>query len=161
MSGEVKEKENVPESRSQAPSTEGPILLFDGVCNLCHASVHFILDRDPGKKFHFASLQSEVGKQLLEKHGLPTEDWDSVVLIEGDRASQRSTAALRAAKLLKWPWPLLAVFLIIPRMIRDPVYQWIARNRYRWFGKEESCRIPTPELRERFLDSSSPSQQES
>lgn len=127
------------------------IVLFDGVCNLCNHSVHFIIDRDPHQQFRFASLQSDHGRQLLEHHGLPAEQLDSIVLIEAGRAYLRSSAALRIARRLKWPWKIFYLGVVIPRPIRDAIYRWIAANRYRWFGKEETCRIPTPELRSRFL----------
>ncbi|PIQ26386.1 hypothetical protein COW36_14615 [bacterium (Candidatus Blackallbacteria) CG17_big_fil_post_rev_8_21_14_2_50_48_46] len=125
-------------------------VLFDGVCNLCNASVQFIIDRDPKAKFHFASLQSEVGQELLKAHKLPTEGFSSLVLLENDLVYIRSTGALRIARQLQYlRW--MGLFLVIPAFIRDSVYDFIARNRYRWFGKQESCRIPTPELKSRFL----------
>lgn len=133
--------------------TEAPaaIVLFDGVCNLCNASVQFIIDQDPQGRFRFASLQSEAGQKLLKTHGLPTEGFTSLVLIEADRAYLRSTGALRIARHLpRLAW-LATLFLWVPAGLRDPVYDWIARNRYRWFGRQESCRIPTPELQNRFL----------
>lgn len=136
----------------EAPGDSPAILLFDGVCNLCNASVNFIIDRDPQAYFRFAPLQSETGRRLLEKHGLPTGSMDTVVLVEDDRAYVRSTAALRIARHLVFPWPLLALGLILPAFLRDLVYKLIANNRYRWFGKSDTCRLPTPALRSRFLD---------
>ncbi len=130
---------------------KNPVLLFDGVCNLCNASVNFIIDRDRGGDFRFAALQSDAGRQLLETHRLADANIDSVVLVEGDRAYIESTAALRAARLLGFPWSLLAALLVVPRPIRDWGYKLIARNRYRLFGRSESCRMPTEELRARFL----------
>ncbi len=130
-----------------------PILLFDGVCNLCNGSVQFIIRRDPGARFRFASLQSEVGQRYLDELRIDREALDSLILVEGDRWSKESDAVLRIARLLGGPWKALAVFRLLPRPLRDRLYRLIARNRYRWFGKQESCWLPTPELRGRFLDS--------
>lgn len=129
-----------------------PTLLFDGVCNLCSGSVQFILKRDTRGRFRFASLQSDAGRRLMTGHGLDPEALSSVVLIEDGRAYQESTAALRIARHLPGAWKLLRVFTVIPRPLRDAVYRLIARNRYRWFGKTETCWLPTPELRARFLE---------
>lgn len=131
---------------------DAPVILFDGVCNLCAASVRFIIARDPGAMFRFASLQSATGKSLLRQHGLDENALGSFVLIEDGLASMESTAALRVCKYLRWPWRWLRVFLLLPRFLRDPFYRIIARNRYRWFGKADTCLVPTPELRARFLD---------
>jgi predicted DCC family thiol-disulfide oxidoreductase YuxK len=128
------------------------IVLFDGVCNLCNNSVQFILKRDKKKKFLFGSLQGEAGQQLLKKFSLPTDNFHSFVLIEGDRVYTQSTAALRMAKHLKRGWQLLYGFIILPRFLRDGIYKWIATNRYKWFGKRDTCRIPAPEEKSRFLD---------
>ncbi len=129
-----------------------PILLFDGVCNLCNRSVQFVIRHDAAERFRFAALQSNFGKELLEKHGLSPNDLDTVVLIHKGRAATRSDAALKVLHLLGWPWSMAAVFLMLPKGIRDAVYRQIARNRYRWFGQQEQCMIPTPELTSRFLD---------
>jgi predicted DCC family thiol-disulfide oxidoreductase YuxK len=129
-----------------------PVILFDGVCNLCNASVNFVIDRDPHAVFRFGALQSEEGRHLLAERGVDEEWLDSIVLIEGDRVYTASDAALRIASRMPFPWSLLRVFRILPRPLRDAVYNWIARNRYRWFGKQESCRVPTPDLRARFID---------
>lgn len=130
-----------------------PVVLFDGVCNLCNASVQFIIDRDPEAHFRFASLQSEAGRRALGELGLsvPEGDPESVLLIEGGRLYERSDAALRIARHLKGPVRFTAALLGLPHALRDPLYKWVARNRYRWFGKSESCRLPTPGLRARFL----------
>ncbi len=130
--------------------TDRPLLLFDGVCNLCHSSVNFVIDRDPDEVFDFASLQSEHAREVLAGFGV-TPKIDTIYLVEGGRLYERSTAALRIARRLRGAWPLMAAFLIVPRPIRDGVYRFIANRRYRWFGKEEACRIPTPELQARFL----------
>ncbi len=132
--------------------SQSMILLFDGVCNLCQGSVRFVLERDRAGLFQFASLQSPKGKDLLEQHGLPTDELSHMVLIEEGRAYIRSTAVLRTARRLSGLWPLLYAFILVPRFLRDPLYDWVASNRYRWFGRQDACMIPTPELRSRFLD---------
>ncbi|WP_280770978.1 thiol-disulfide oxidoreductase DCC family protein [Salipaludibacillus daqingensis] len=128
------------------------IILFDGVCNMCSASVQFIMKRDPNRRFMFVSLQSNVAEELLLKHNT-SKDVDSVVLItEGGRVYDKSTAALRISSKLKGGWKLFAIFLIVPPFIRNTIYQWIAKHRYDWFGKKQECMLPTPEQKERFLD---------
>ena len=124
-------------------------VLFDGVCNLCSKSVQFIIKRDPHNQFLFASLQSEMGKSLLEKHHL--SEVDSVVLIKEDMYYMESDAALEICRHLSSGWKLLAILKVIPSSIRDPLYQFVARNRYRWFGKQDSCMLPTEEMKKRFL----------
>ncbi|WP_111597362.1 thiol-disulfide oxidoreductase DCC family protein [Chitinophaga skermanii] len=128
------------------------IILFDGVCNLCNSSVLFVLKRDPRNRFRFAALQSDIGQQLIAQH-LPTGEVlpDSIVLIEGGRLYVKSTAALKIARKLPGAWPLLYGFMIFPRFIRDAVYSFIAKNRYRWFGKKDACMVPTPALKSKFL----------
>ncbi|MGG3467125.1 thiol-disulfide oxidoreductase DCC family protein [Neobacillus pocheonensis] len=127
------------------------IILFDGVCNLCNNSVHFILKRDASSSFKFASLQGVKGQLLLKEFGLST-DMNSFVLIENNQAYLKSTAALRVCMRLKGAWSILSAFLVIPRFIRDFVYDIIAKNRYKWFGQKESCMLPSPEWKSRFLD---------
>jgi predicted DCC family thiol-disulfide oxidoreductase YuxK len=126
------------------------VVLFDGVCNLCNGAVQFIIRRDRGARFRFASLQSDTGRRLLvdrpELYGL-----DSIVLIENGQLYTQSSAALRIARRLDGPWRASGILLIAPRWLRDPVYRWIARNRYRWFGKQQSCMLPTAEMKGRFL----------
>jgi predicted DCC family thiol-disulfide oxidoreductase YuxK len=132
--------------------TEPPaIVLFDGVCNFCNHSIQFIIKRDKKSYFKFGALQSEEGKALLEQHGLSPEVLDTIVLIEHGKAYTYSTAPLRITRKLAWLWPLFYGFILIPSFIRDPIYRWISRNRYKWFGKQESCMMPTPEIRSRFL----------
>lgn len=128
------------------------VVLFDGYCNLCSGAVQFIIKRDKKKKFRFASLQSQVGSAILKKYGLAAVKADSVVLILHGRAYTESTAALLIALHLSVPWPLLYVFIIVPSFLRNAVYRFIARNRYRWFGRFEECWLPDEELRQRFLD---------
>ena len=120
------------------------VVLFDGVCNLCNDSVDFILSRDPAGYFRFAPLQSEPAKPLLARCKLPSSFLDNIVLVENGECHVRSTAALRIARRLAWPWPLFYAAIVIPRPLRDAIYDWVARNRYRWFGKREHCRIATP-----------------
>lgn len=133
--------------------SEPSIVLFDGVCNFCNASVNFIMARDPMFVFRFAPLQSDKGREFLQKFDLSTEDLDTMVLIQDGRAYTRSTAALRIAEKLTGLWPMLYAFIVVPRFIRDGVYKIVAKNRYKWWGKKDSCRIPTPEDRARFLTS--------
>ena len=134
-----------------------PIILFDGVCNLCNASVQFIIERDPTAIFHFASLQSNAGQAILAENALnatlknEASAEDSVILVEGGKIYDRSTAALRIARRLSGGIKFLYVFIIIPRPIRDFVYKLIAKNRYRWFGKQDACWMPTKALKARFL----------
>lgn len=132
-------------------ASQEQVILFDGVCNLCNSSVNFVIDRDTKQHFKFASLQSEFGQEQVRKIGGDPSQLNSIVLIEGDQFYRKSTAALRVARKLSGGWPLLYAFIIIPPFLRDLVYDFIAKNRYRWFGKEEACRIPTPELKHRFL----------
>lgn len=129
--------------------SDSKIILFDGVCNLCNRSVQFVIRHDRKQRFLFASLQGPTGRQLVEKFHIRS---DSFVLIEGDKAYIRSAGALRVAGYLDGAWPLLRVFGIVPRFIRDAVYKWIAQKRYGWFGKADSCWVATPDLRSRFLD---------
>lgn len=135
-------------------TTTHPVLLFDGVCNLCNGAVQFIIRRDPRAVFRFAPLQSGSGAALLQRCGRKDDDIDTVVLVEEGRCYVRSSAALRVLKRLPFPWPLFYPLIAIPRPVRDAVYRWIATNRYSWFGKRDQCMIPTPDLRDRFLEQS-------
>ena len=129
------------------------IILFDGVCNLCNSAVQFVLKRDKHGVFKFASLQSDVGKALLAANNLPEDHLKSFVYISGDKVFTRSDAALKVAKQLSYPTRLLAAFIIVPKFIRDAVYDLIARNRYKLFGKRDTCMLPTPQLKQRFIGS--------
>ncbi len=129
----------------------GGIILFDGVCNFCNSSVNFIIDRDATNYFKFGALQSDEGQVLLKKHNQSTVSYDTLMLIEGDMLYTRSTAALRIAKKLNGLWSLFYVFIIIPKFLRDPIYNLIAKNRYKMFGKKDTCRLPTPAERAKFL----------
>ena len=126
-----------------------PVILFDGVCNLCTGSVQFVIERDSRKRFRFASLQSPVAEKLLGRR----DDLESMVLVQDGKTYRKSTAALLIAKRLDGLWPALSVFLVVPRFLRDAVYDWIGRRRYRMFGKRDVCWTPSPELAERFLNS--------
>ncbi|AFK02269.1 thiol-disulfide oxidoreductase DCC [Emticicia oligotrophica DSM 17448] len=126
-------------------------ILFDGVCNFCNASINFVIDRDSKGIFKFAALQSEVGQEILRKFSLKTQDFDSIIAIDGDNVFQKSDAALEIARRMDGLWKLCYVFKVIPSFLRNPIYDLIARNRYKIFGKTEACRIPTPELKARFL----------
>ena len=129
-----------------------PLLLFDGVCNLCNSSVQWILARDSAERFDFASLQSAVARDAL-RETYPQGDWpDTVILIDARGVHIRSNAALAVARQLGPPWSLLAAFKLIPRPLRDALYRWVAAHRYRWFGKRESCSLPKPGQAARFLD---------
>lgn len=128
------------------------IILFDGVCNLCNSSVNFIIDHDTKNEFRFTSLQSDTGIELLKKFNLIDKNIDSVILIENDKAYVKSDAALKIAKTLGGYYKLIYVFIILPAFFRNFFYDIIAKNRYKWFGKKDSCRIPTPELRSKFLE---------
>jgi predicted DCC family thiol-disulfide oxidoreductase YuxK len=128
------------------------IVLFDGVCNLCNSSVQFIIKHDRKKQFLFASLQGKFGQEVLKKNNFSTESLNTLILIEGDKIFTRSTGVLRMMKHLGGGWSLLYGFIIFPKFIRDAVYNWVSKNRYKWFGKKEECMIPTIELKERFLD---------
>ncbi|MGD6817385.1 thiol-disulfide oxidoreductase DCC family protein [Metabacillus sp. 84] len=129
-----------------------PIVLFDGVCNLCEGAVIFLIKRDKAAVLKFASLQSHTGQMLLSQHGLDKDHFDSFILAEGGQLYLKSKAALKTAGYLPLPWRLLRLFTAVPRPVRDAIYTLIARNRYRWFGRKESCMIPSPSLKERFLD---------
>ena len=129
-----------------------PVILFDGVCNLCTGSVRFVIERDSRKQFRFASLQSPVAEKLLGPQRNEADRFESVVLVVGERIYRKSSAALLIARRLDGLWPLLSVLLAIPRPLRDAVYDWIGRRRYRMFGKRAACWKPQPELADRFLD---------
>ena len=124
------------------------IILFDGVCNLCNGAVQFILTRDAAARFQFASLQSGSARRILGDLS-PAE---TLVLAEAQRIYTKSGAALRIARRLRFPWPLLTAFLLIPRPLRDFVYDWVARHRYAWFGKRDACLSPKQEFKNRFVD---------
>ncbi len=129
---------------------ENPIVLFDGVCNYCNSWVNFAIRNDKKGLLKFAPFQSAAGQRLREQYKIPAST-DSVIFIEKGKAYPYSGGAIRIAKYLRWPARLLYAFIAVPSFIREPIYKWIARNRYKWFGRKDSCMIPTPEVRERFL----------
>lgn len=129
---------------------EKPLVLFDGVCNFCNRMVNFAIRHDPGAKLRFTPLQSFTGKKIIEQLGVPASA-DTLVLIERGRAYTYASAAIRICKYLRWPAKMMYAFIIVPSFISQPIYRWIARNRYKWFGKKETCMVPTPEVKERFL----------
>lgn len=141
----------MPSSTPRA-TRDHPILLFDGVCNLCNGAVQWIIRRDPAGHFRFAALQSPTGRRLLRQAGLPVDALDTVVLYEQGRFYTHSDVPLRVCRQLGAPWSWLYGLHIVPRALRDAVYRWVARRRYGWFGRRDQCMIPTPELRTRFLD---------
>jgi predicted DCC family thiol-disulfide oxidoreductase YuxK len=127
------------------------LILFDGVCKFCNASVNFVIARDKAARYRYAPLQSELGQGLLRRFGLDTESFDTFVYVSGGRAHVKSGAALRVASGLGGAWRLLGLLLAIPAPLRDACYGLVARNRYRWFGKRDACMVPSPEVRARFL----------
>ena len=155
---------SVPESkgtRFQMPVKQllRSIILFDGVCNLCNSAVQWVIERDKEGRFDFASLQSQAARRELESVIGPEEIAalpDSIVLVDSDGVHTRSAAALRIVRALGSPFALLSLGVVVPRPIRDAVYDWIARNRYRWFGRRDTCMTPTPDLAARFLDANEP-----
>ena len=132
--------------------SDKPVVLFDGVCNLCNGSVLFIIKHDAQSKLKFASLQSEYGKEQMKRFGLPASVLNSVLLIKNGQLFKKSNAALEISRMLNGIWPLMYAFKIVPLFIRDLIYDWIANNRYKWFGKKEECMIPTPEMNARFVN---------
>ncbi|QXP58649.1 thiol-disulfide oxidoreductase DCC family protein [Olleya sp. HaHaR_3_96] len=136
----------------QLPSNKY-LILFDGVCNLCNTSVLYVIKHDKGNKFMFAPLQSNIGQQIIAKYNLDTSKTDSILLYSPNKGLKvKSIAALHIAKHLGFPNNLLSIFLIVPAFISNLVYDFIAKNRYKWYGKKESCMIPTPELKAKFLE---------
>ena len=136
------------EARSAPPS---PVVLFDGVCNLCNGAVTWLLERDKRHVLRFGALQSEAAQRMLEAFGARDDLPDSIVLIDAAGVHTRSDAALRIASYLGLPWSLLSVGRVLPRALRNAIYDWIARHRYRWFGKRDSCMLPSPGVADRFL----------
>ena len=130
---------------------EDPVVLFDGVCNLCSGSVRFLIEHDSGATLRFAPLQSDAAGDLLDAVGLHDYDFDTIVLVEGEEYYTKSDAALRIAHHLDRPWSLLWAFRYVPRLLRDAVYDIVASSRYAVFGRKEQCMVPTPEVRDRFL----------
>jgi predicted DCC family thiol-disulfide oxidoreductase YuxK len=128
------------------------VIVFDGVCLLCSRSVAFVLAHDRQKQFRFATLQSATGRALLVRHGLDPEDPDSFLLADGAAGHANSDAIIRVVTAFGGAWRLVTLFRLVPRLLRDRFYRWIARNRYRWFGRREACMVPSPEMQGRFLE---------
>lgn len=128
------------------------LIIFDGVCNLCTFSVRFILQHETAPNLRFTPLQSAAGARLLQTYGFDPADAKTFVFIQDGQAYTRSEAALRVAKYLRWPWRGFLIFRVIPRTLRDALYDYVARHRYRWFGQRGLCMLPTPELKARFVE---------
>ena len=141
----------IPDVSSSPSHQFGAVILFDGVCNLCNGAVQFVIARDPAARFGFAALQSPVAERLIGSARSGSR-LDSIVLLEDGRVWTQSTAALRIARQLRFPWPAAYAMIVVPRPLRDWIYNLVARNRYKWFGERETCMVPTPALRARFLD---------
>ncbi|MEK4186517.1 thiol-disulfide oxidoreductase DCC family protein [Paenibacillus sp. FSL L8-0494] len=127
------------------------IVLIDGVCHLCQGVVRFIIPRDPEAKFLFAPLQNEIAANLMKESGLQPGQLNTVILLENGVYYTESAAVLRIARKLRFPWPAAYAFILVPRPLRNALYRYIAKNRYRWFGRDEQCMLPTPEIKRRFL----------
>lgn len=134
-----------------AESAPGAVILFDGVCNLCNAWVNFVIDRDRAEIFSFGAQQSAGGQAMLGTLHLTGQDLAGIILVAGDRVYTDSTAILEIYARLPDPWKLVALLRFIPRPLRDAVYRWVTRHRYKWFGRSAACRVPTPQLQRRFL----------
>jgi predicted DCC family thiol-disulfide oxidoreductase YuxK len=132
--------------------TDGPIILFDGVCHLCSATVRFVIRRDPRARCRFLPIQSDRGRELYRANGLDPEHPDTLLVLANGKALKRSDAAIAIGRELGFPWSLASLGLVLPRKLRDTLYDFIAVRRYRWFGKNESCLMPTPEIRSRFVE---------
>lgn len=134
------------------PAVKGPLILFDGVCVMCSGFVGFVIRRDPRARFRFVAAQTPLGQSVLRRLGLSTTDFESNVLIENGRVFFKSEASFAILRHLPWPWPWLAVLRVLPLALRDRVYNAIADNRYRLFGRRDSCLVPTPDIRRRFVE---------
>ena len=127
------------------------VILFDGVCNFCNAAVNFVIRKNKRGDLRYAAVQTEAGKRILQKYGMDSESRYSFIFVEDGKAYLRSTAALKLSRHLKGLWPLCYGFMVVPVFIRDGLYNWIARNRYQWFGGRKECMVPSAELRAKFL----------
>lgn len=133
-------------------NSEHDVILFDGVCNLCSNIVQFVIKKDHKDIFRFASLQSEFGQQVLKKFNLPASNFNTFILYKNGKIYLKSTGALLVAKQLSWPWPLLYSFIILPSFLRNALYNFVAKNRYKWFGQKATCWNPSPSLNFKFLN---------
>lgn len=136
----------------QLENIQQPVILFDGVCNLCSNVVQFVIKKDTKDLFRFASLQSSFGEEVLQKFHLPPNALNSFILLQHGKVYTKSTGALMVAKQMHGLWPLLYCFIIVPKFIRNAVYNYIANHRYKWFGKKEECWLPTPKLQQKFIN---------
>jgi predicted DCC family thiol-disulfide oxidoreductase YuxK len=139
------------QAEGEKPSAEHPVIVFDALCVLCSANAQFVLKHDSQGRFRLASMQGEVGSSLFRRFGIDPADPETMVLVEGDRCFRDSDAVLAIYSGLGWPWRAFAVFRLVPRPVRDAVYRFFARNRYRWFGRRETCWVPRPDQMERIL----------
>ncbi len=130
----------------------GPVILFDGVCNLCSRTVGFVLRHDGRRRFRFAAMQSRAGQEFLARHGYPLDRYETFLVVSDGRVYEKSDAALLIAGKLDWPWPVLTAARAIPRTVRDAIYDLVARNRYILFGRRQACLTPDAEYRDRFMD---------
>jgi len=144
-------RERTPGQERNRVGLTGPLVLFDGVCNLCSGSVQFLVPRDRTGRLHFAPIQSALGQQVLQRHKLPIRDWDSFVFLDEGRIYLRSAAIIRIARFMRWPWTMLTAFRLLPRTMADWLYDRVARNRYALFGRRAVCMVPDDGLRARFL----------
>jgi predicted DCC family thiol-disulfide oxidoreductase YuxK len=138
-------------TQRDATATPDNLILFDGVCNLCDAFVQFVIRHDRAGKFRFAAIQSQAGKRIFQSRGLDAENLQTFVLVTGGEIFVRSDAAVEVLSRFGGGWKICRIFLLVPRPLRDGLYSWVARNRYRWFGRKDACMVPTAEIRERFL----------
>jgi predicted DCC family thiol-disulfide oxidoreductase YuxK len=145
--------ENLSNNQLSVIPADNALVLFDGVCNLCNGAVDFIINRDKEGYFLFASLQSDIGRAFQEKLGYSVDNLDTIILVQDGKVYDRSSAALRIAERLDGLWPVLGIFKILPKFIRDSAYNLIANNRYTFFGQRETCRLPSPEEKARFIQS--------
>ncbi len=136
----------------QEVAKDKTVILFDGVCNLCNGAINFVIDKDTNNNFYFASLQSEFGQALLAHFDRNTSHFDSMIVYENGKIKTKSTAALRIAAGLSGGWKLFSIFKIVPAFLRNGIYNLVAKNRYKWFGQKNECRIPTPELKAKFIE---------
>src|SRR5688572_21679808 len=132
-------------------TVEAPVILFDGICNYCNRMINFVIKADHKKEMRFSALQSKAAQELLDRLNVP-KNIDSFIFIIGDHVYLRSSAALKVMEQLPWYWRWTNIFWLVPKFLRDAVYDFVATHRYRWFGKKEACMIPGPEVRDRFLD---------
>ena len=142
---------DIPEHKHPGGASTGPIILFDAECVLCSSNARFVLKHDKTARFRLASMQSEIGAEIYRRHDMDPQDPSSMLVVEGGRVRRDSDAVLSIYEGLGLPWRLLGAMRIVPAFLRDPVYRWVARNRYRLFGKRDTCWVPPPEHRGRFL----------